>query len=96
MGWDKDGRKEVIRVGVEFFEDGSRVKAVDENSLTTGSLGVREEVEELEATRIGLRSLGVHQQKDLFGGRNVRSMCCPCEPKGQCWCTQCHHEPGRR
>lgn len=58
MGWDKDGRKEVIRVGVEFFEDGSRVKAVDENSLTTGSFGVREEVEELEATRIGLRSLG--------------------------------------
>lgn len=35
MGWDGDGRKEVVRIGVEFFEDGSRIKAVDEKSLTT-------------------------------------------------------------
>ena len=58
MGWDEDGRKEVVRVGVEFLEDESRVKAVHENGLTTGSFGVREEVEELETTRIGLRLLG--------------------------------------
>ena len=58
MGWDNDCRKEVVRVGVEFFEDGSRVKAVDENGLTTGSFGVRKEVEELETTRIGLSYLG--------------------------------------
>ncbi len=43
---------------MEFFEDGSRVKAVDENGLTTGSFGVREEVEELETTRIGLKLFG--------------------------------------
>ena len=55
MGWDKDCRKEAVRIGVEFFEDGCRVKAIDENGLTTGSFGVREEVEELETTRIGLR-----------------------------------------
>ena len=55
MGWDRDCRKEVVRVGVEFFKGGSHVKAVDENGLTTGSFGVREEVEELETTRICLR-----------------------------------------
>jgi len=30
-----DCRKEVVRVGMEFFEDGSRVKAIDEEGLTT-------------------------------------------------------------
>ena len=55
MGWDRDCRKEVVRVGVEFFKGGSHVKAVDENGLTTGSFGVREEVEELETTRICLK-----------------------------------------
>jgi hypothetical protein len=54
MGWDRDRRKEVVRVGVEFFEDGSCVKAVNEKGLTARSLSVREEVEELEPTRIGL------------------------------------------
>ena len=54
MGWDRDCRKEVVRVGVEFFEDGSRVKTVDEKGLTTRSFSVQEEVEELETTRIGL------------------------------------------
>jgi hypothetical protein len=39
---------------MEFFEDGSHIKAIYEKSLTTRSFGVRKEVEELEATRIGL------------------------------------------
>jgi hypothetical protein len=43
---------------VEFLEDRSRVKTVNENCMTTRSFGVREEVEELETTRIGLGLLG--------------------------------------
>ena len=39
---------------MEFFEDGSCVKTVHEKGLTTHSFSVREEVEELETTRIGL------------------------------------------
>lgn len=51
----------MVRFGVEGFEEGGDVEAVDEEGAAACAAGVREEVEELEAAGIGLcfRRVGV-------------------------------------
>lgn len=49
-----NGGKEVVGVGVEGFEEGGDVEAVDEEGAAACAFGVREEVEELQAAGVGL------------------------------------------
>lgn len=54
MRRDANGREGVEGIGVEFFEEGRDVEAVDEQCCTAMAVSVLEEMEELEATGIGL------------------------------------------
>jgi hypothetical protein len=66
---DGDGGEEVVRLGVEGFEEGGDVEAVDEEGAAAGAACVREEVEELEAAGVGLcfRRVG-GLEGDMGGG----------------------------
>ena len=48
------GREEAVRLGVERFEEGRDVEAVDEERAAARAVRVGEQVEELQAAGIGL------------------------------------------
>lgn len=54
MRWDPDTGEKVVCLWVYFLEDRSDVEAVDEKGLTACAVCVGEEVEELQAGRVGL------------------------------------------
>ena len=54
MRWDFDSRQRVVCLGMQFFEDGRDVEAVDEEGRAAGAACVLEEMEELQAAWVGL------------------------------------------
>ena len=54
-----DAREGRVDLGVQLFEDGGDVEAVDEEGGAAAAFGVGEEVEELEAAGVGLPYQGL-------------------------------------
>ena len=74
---DGDGGEQVVDVGVQLFEDRGDVEAVDEERRAACAVGVREEMEELDAAGIGLPWMSILNTCE--GGRSdARSRCCRC------------------
>jgi hypothetical protein len=74
--------QECICIGVEFLEDRRDVEAIDEEGGAARAVRVREEMEELEATWVGLGILVV------IGGicrrvHNLHSRWCQCGQRGR-------------
>ena len=74
---DGDGGEQVVDVGVQLFEDRGDVEAVNEERRPACAVGVREEMEELDAAGIGLPWMSILNTCE--GGRSdARSRCCRC------------------